>query len=67
VLHRRLRLTKFTVDASSVSFVDLSDPKARLGRAIAAGPALPLVDPTNPQSAEKKLRSFVDDSAAATA
>lgn len=67
VLERRLTLTRFTVDASSVSFLDLSDPKAKLGKPVAKGSSLPLVDPTNKQSAEKKLRSFVDDAAKATA
>ena len=55
VLHRRLRLTKFTVDASSVSFVDLSDPKSLSHNVCNAGSFLGFVvrAPHAPQKAER--------------
>ena len=56
----------FTLDTSSVSRIDHSDPQARLGRRPFAGTTLKLVEPTNPTSSQKRIRDFVDSAIAAT-
>jgi CRISPR/Cas system-associated endoribonuclease Cas2 len=66
VLEKKLKLTFFTIDAASTSFLDNSDPIAMLGRAPEAGTALPLVAPICEQSAAATIRKFVDATATAS-
>jgi hypothetical protein len=56
---KKIRLNAFTLDASSASFLDQSDPEALLGVAPSAASDLDLAEPTNVQSSESKLRDFV--------
>ena len=65
ILSKNLKLKFFTVDASSTSFLDHSDPKSLFGTAPEAGPQLPLASPTNTQSAESTIRTFVDQASQA--
>jgi len=60
VLKKQISLNFFTVDATSVSFLDHSDQQMPLGSPPEDGQALSLVSPTNPQSAEQAIRNFVD-------
>jgi len=66
IQERKLKLSHFTVDASSVSFLDLSDPKAPLGKNVLSGSKLRFRKPTNPRSARKTIRQFVNAAASAT-
>lgn len=59
VLRHNITLTRFTVDTSSVAYIDLSDPQLLLGTPPQDGPGLDLAVPTNVQSAEQALRDFV--------
>lgn len=56
----KLKLTRFTIDAQGVSFLDHSDPNARIGRPIASGTKMNLIIPTNRQASEQSVRNFVD-------
>jgi len=60
VRRHKLSLTRFTIDAQGVSFLDHSDKAAKVGRSILAGGKMALKTPTNPQSSEKTIRSFID-------
>jgi hypothetical protein len=60
VAHHNLTLTRFTVDAHSVAFMDLSDPAFPVGAGVQAGAAIALSTPTNPQSGEATVRDFID-------
>jgi hypothetical protein len=60
ILRKQLQLKFFTVDAASISFLDHSDPQALLGTAPVAGQHLDLAEPSNKQSAEGTVRSFID-------
>lgn len=66
ILKHKIKLKFFTLDTFSVSRLDHSDPQALLGEKPLSGGALKLFSPSNPQSAEKTIRSFVDSSASAT-
>jgi len=55
-----ITLTRFTIDANSTSFIDTSDETDQLGSPPCKGGLLPLVEPTNTQSAEALIREFVD-------
>ena len=59
VLSHGITLTRFTVDTSSVAYIDQSDPGLLLGTPPQNGAGLNLTAPTNPQSAEQALRDFV--------
>ena len=61
VVHNGLTLSRFTIDAHSVAFVDLSDAAAPIGTSPCTGAAVALESPTNAQAGEKDLRKFVDD------
>lgn len=65
-LNNGITLRFFTLDASSVAFVDHSDPDVLLGRQPQTGPDLPLTQPTNAQSSEQTIRNFVDAATNAT-
>lgn len=56
----------FTLDTSSVSRLDHSDPHVLLGRRPVSGGKLKLRAPTNKQSSEKTVREFVDSAIEAT-
>lgn len=60
ILHNGLALKRFTLDAASTTFVDLSDPAQPLGQGPQGGIGVTLVQPTNQQSSETALRDFVD-------
>ena len=60
VLRHGITLRFLTIDASSVSFLDHTDPKCPLGSPPCGGDKLALVDPTNKQSSERAIRDFVD-------
>lgn len=60
ILSRRISLTKFTLDAASVTYVDHSDPASLLGNGPASGDMLDLTAPTNSQSSEAAIREFLD-------
>lgn len=60
VIRRGISLKAFTIDASSVSFLDHSDATALLGTAPMNGTNVPLVNPTNTQCPEQTARAFVD-------
>ncbi|MGH7294098.1 MAG: hypothetical protein ACRELB_04155 [Polyangiaceae bacterium] len=58
-------LTRFTLDAHSVTMLDHSDVDARYGHGVQDGQALNLAVPTNGQSSEAAIRGFVDGCSAA--
>jgi hypothetical protein len=60
--HHDLRLKRFTIDAQGVSFVDHSDPTARVGRPLVSGTKMKFITPTNNASAVQTLRDFLDAS-----
>ena len=60
VAHHNLTLARFTVDAHSVAFMDLSDPTMPAGAGVQTGADIALSTPTNPQSGEGNVRAFVD-------
>jgi hypothetical protein len=65
MLAKAITLLRFTVDASSVAYIDQSDPAIPLGVPPRGGADVDLADPTNQQSAEQALRDFVDTATAA--
>ena len=66
LLDRDITLRFLTIDASSISFLDHSARALQLGTAPQTGDEIVLADPTNPQSSEAKIRSFVDAAVTAT-
>jgi hypothetical protein len=60
VVQHGVTLRFLTIDASSVSFLDHTDPGFPLGHPPYDGAHLGLVAPTNAQSSEQGLRNFVD-------
>ncbi|MFZ0889266.1 MAG: hypothetical protein WA005_12495 [Candidatus Binataceae bacterium] len=66
VLKNSISIKYFTIDASSISMIDLSDPNLLFGEPPRTGPELSLKDPTNDQSAAKTIRDFVDAAIKAT-
>jgi hypothetical protein len=60
ILSKGITLKFFTIDASSVSMLDHSDPSALYGASLENGSNLSLAQPTNPQSSEKVIRDFID-------
>lgn len=68
VLARGIQVRFFTLDTTgSVAAIDQTDPAMLFGALPRAGNALPLVQPTNVQSAEGTIRAFVDAATAAAA
>jgi len=67
VLSRGITLKFFTLDASSVSFLDFSEPALPLGIAPQIGDDLAFAEPTNNQSSVATLRAFVTAAKEATA
>lgn len=61
VLHNHINVTHFTVDCHGASFVDASDPGSIFGLVPQMGAGLPLVTPTNAQSSEGAVRTWVDN------
>jgi hypothetical protein len=59
VLKHKVEVRSFTLDSMSVARVDHTDSDKLYGWMPQEGKDLILSTPTNPQSAEKKLRSFV--------
>lgn len=55
-----IKITFLTIDAFSVACIDQSDPNATYGEPPQTGDALTFAEPTNVQSAEKALRTFID-------
>ena len=66
VMRNSLSLTRFTVDAQSVAFLDHSDPAALYGDRLHSGATLPLIAPTNSQAGENSVRDFIDGCTAAS-
>lgn len=62
---KRIKLKFLTIDSSSISMLDHSDPFAKLGVSPKMGDQLPLAIPTNVQSSEQRIRGFVDAAASA--
>lgn len=60
IRRHKLTLTRFTIDAQGVSFMDRSDSDAPVGQPIVSGAKMKLLKPTNFQSSEKTIRQFVD-------
>jgi hypothetical protein len=67
LISRNITLRFFTVDASSTSFLDHSDPAQLYGNAPQTGAQLDFAVPTNVQSSEATIRAFVEAGIAATA
>jgi len=66
LIARNIKLKVLTVDATSISFLDHSEPDILLGTAPQRGDEIVLAEPTNPQSSEATVRSFIDAAVAAT-
>ena len=66
LLNRRIALRFLTVDASSISFLDHSDPSIQLGTTPQSGRQVELASPSNDQSSERTIRDFLDAATAAT-
>ena len=60
VVAHNITLKFFTVDASSISMLDHSDPGSPYGAAPTNGAALSLNTPSNVQSSEQTIRGFID-------
>jgi len=60
ILAKGITLRFFTLDASSISFVDQSDPVGVFGAPPVSGAALPLVQPTNNQSSVGAIQALVN-------
>jgi hypothetical protein len=61
LLARGIDLRYFTLDATgSVTAIDQTDPALLFGVLPQCGANLPLVQPTNVQSAEQTVRAFID-------
>jgi hypothetical protein len=56
----KLKLSRLTLDAQGVSFLDFSDPSAIVGRRVVSGAKMKLVQPTNVTSSVRRIRRFVD-------
>jgi len=67
VRRHKLSLTRFTIDAQGVSFLDLSDSSAPVGRPIISGKKMRFIEPTNRASAVQTLRDFIDNAEEAAA
>ncbi len=65
ILAHDLRIKFLTIDASGASFLDYSDIHQPLGRRPMTGGNLDLIDPTNTQSSERRIRDFVDSATGA--
>jgi|SRR5579883_1573882 len=66
LISRGITLRFFTLDASSTSFIDQSDPALLYGQEPQRGPDIDLANPTNLQSSEGTIRAFVDATITAT-
>jgi hypothetical protein len=55
-LAKKIEVKFFTLDASSVTRLDASDPAAIVGTTIESGANKIFCDPTNQQSSEKRIR-----------
>lgn len=66
VLSRGITLKFFTLDASSVSFLDFSEPDIPLGTSPQAGGNLTFAEPGNNQSSVATIRGFMDAARDAT-
>ena len=66
LLQHDITLRFFTVDASSTSFLDHSDPSALLGPNPQRGDDINLAEPTNSQSSVKTIKKFIDTGIQAT-
>lgn len=62
VLGKNMNLKFFTIDTSSTSQVDNSDPEDRYGEIPKTSDAIDLATPTNPQSSVETIRTFLDSS-----
>lgn len=58
-LAKKIKVTFFTLDTSSVTRLDTSDPGAIVGTEIESGDDKRFCNPTNQQSSEKRLRRAV--------
>jgi len=65
-VQHNIQIRFFTLDTSSVSRLDHSDPNTSFGRAPLAGAGLRLRTPTNLQSSVQTIRNFIDAAIAAT-
>jgi hypothetical protein len=59
VIAKDIELRFFTLDTSSVTHIDFSDPDEQLGEAPEDGDDLTLYEPTNAQSSEDRIRRAV--------
>jgi hypothetical protein len=66
ILNHGISLRYLTLDAASVVRIDFSDPNLLLGNAPQRGTGMRFRQPTNPQSAVRTLRRFVDAATNAT-
>ena len=60
VLAKNIKIRFFTLDTSSVTHIDHTDPESHLGFAPASVENTYLYDPTNVQSSEKRIRRGID-------
>jgi hypothetical protein len=58
-LAKKIKVTFFTLDTSSVTRLDTSDPQAIVGTEIESGNEKRFCDPTNQQSSEKRIRRAI--------
>lgn len=58
-LAKKIKVTFFTLDTSSVTRLDTSDPQAVVGTDIESGNEKSFCEPTNQQSSEKRLRRAI--------
>ena len=58
-LAKKIKVTFFTLDTTSVTRLDTSDPEAIVGTEIESGNEKSFCDPTNQQSSEKRIRRAI--------